>query len=88
MFMAKLNVNQLDVVSGLEGRFGRPRALSKKLRECFDLMVEHGLLRTWRCDAIMPDSSGLLFEDAGFFKHRDAPGCGGSLMARRASRVG
>ncbi len=49
--------------SGLEGRFGRPHALSKKLRECFDLMVEHGLLRTWRCDAIMPDSSGLLFED-------------------------
>lgn len=49
--------------SGLEGRFGRPFVLSKKLRECFDLMVEHGLLRTWRCDAIMPDASGMMFED-------------------------
>ena len=28
-----------------------------------------------------------LFEDAGLFKHRDALGCGGSLMARRASRA-
>jgi hypothetical protein len=42
---------------GLEGRYPRPSRLRSALREHFDLMVEHGLLTHWRCEALSDDSS-------------------------------
>ena len=42
---------------GLEGRYPRPSRLRSALREHFDLMVEHGLLTHWKCDALADESS-------------------------------